>query len=162
MAKQDWMDELEEGLRIDQHALDEACMVQPQAFYNVAKELAMAVSRRDAAKQILNETEARADARIRHDIEVSGEKVTETAVKNRIALDKAVLAAQRDVHVSNEHLGRLTALKEAFSQRGYVLRDLVQLHMSQHYGDTEYQGSRVRDARARSTREQLNERRRAG
>jgi hypothetical protein len=126
---------LEEALAIDEHALDEALIRQPDAFYRVSKKLAMELSIRDAAKQALQEEEAYADERARSSIP-EGEKVTETSIKSLVRLDKKVLAATDKLLMHNRRVAMLQALKEAFQQRSYVMKDLVSLYVANYFGDT--------------------------
>lgn len=156
------LDRLEQGLKIDEHALDEALTEQPQLFYNVAKELALAISKRDAAKQNVKLVEAEADAAFRSGAAQSGDKITETAVANAVRADKGVIAAGADLIKYDERVALLSALRDAFTQRSYALKDLVSLHLAAYYS----QSSDVRaghdqaDMRARQVREQNNRARR--
>lgn len=124
---------LESGLQIDEHALDDALVTQPDFFYRVSKQLAMVVSKRDAAKQALAEEEARCDAQFRKDALDNKEKLTETEIKNMIRLDREVKALSTGMLKLNREVGELTALKEAFQQRSYVLKDLVNLYIANYY-----------------------------
>jgi hypothetical protein len=154
-----FLEELQSTLRIDQNALEDAAAQHPELFYRVASEYALTTSLRDQAKQDLSETEAKADSRIRHDIEVAGDKVTEKAVESAKLLDGQVTKARDRLMRLNQEVGEWSALKEAFQQRGYVLRDLVQLYLSRYYSDTENQSHRVREARAGHARRELNKER---
>jgi hypothetical protein len=124
--RQDTVADLEEALAIDEHALDEALIRQPDAFYRVSKMLAVMASRRDAAKQALQEEEAYADERARSSIP-DGEKVTETSIKSLVRLDKQVLTANDKLLKLSRETALLQALKEAFQQRSYVMKDLGSL-----------------------------------
>jgi hypothetical protein len=135
------IEELEKGLLIDEHALDEALLRQPDAFYRVSKRLAIAISERDYAKQALEEEEARADAHIRESaaLESKGdkkEKLTGPEVKALVALDKDVLRASKQLLHLRAQVGMWQALKEAFNQRSYALKDLVTLHAMGYFGET--------------------------
>lgn len=127
--------ELKEGLEIDEHALEEACVSQPILFYHVLSMVADIKIERDKAKERLAEVEAEADARLRHEAEVREEKVREADIANQKTLDTAVKAATTRLREANANLIRLEALRDSYSQRGYVLRDLVQLHMTNYYSD---------------------------
>jgi hypothetical protein len=130
------IDYLESKLAIDEHALDEACVQQPDLFYRAAKSYALCVSQRDAAKQALSEVEARADSQIRHDGEVAGDKLKEREVESMVLLDRDVMAAKRVLAELNERVGILGALKEAYSQRGYVIKELAGLWVAGYYSET--------------------------
>lgn len=128
--------ELEQGLQIDKNQLDDECASQPEMFHRVAQRLEMAISRRDEAKQDLQEEEARADERVRNFLEQTGGKVTEAEVKSQITLDPKVREAKRQLNALNLEVGQLTASKESYKQRGYALGHLVDLYVSAYFGDT--------------------------
>lgn len=140
------IEDLEHGLRIDQNALEDVCREHPELFYHVAKQLALTVSRRDEAKQRLQETEAEVDAAIRHDAEIEGEKITEAIVKSRIIASKDVIRAQQKLLELNREVGQLSALRDAYSSRSYALRDMVQLYLSRYYNVTESSSTKARSA----------------
>lgn len=146
--------ELESALSIDPNALDEALVVHPEAFYRVAKKLALEISRRDASKKNLAEIEAEVDARIRHDAEVADEKVTEKSIESTKRTHPRVKKAIEELHKLNESVGLLSALKESFIQRGNALRELPQLHLSGYYGEVSVRATpAAREARERLGRE---------
>ena len=154
---------LENGLSIDENALDEAWIRHPDLFYRVARELVMAISKRDQAKINKEEAEARADARIRHDAEVSDEKVTESAVKSKKQLDPKVQAAENELAVLSERVGLLSALKESYIQRSYALKSLVELHTTGYFGTNLSEPAnvkRMKQSDAESNREHMNRMRR--
>jgi hypothetical protein len=152
---------LEEALAIDEHALDEALIRQPDAFYRVSKKLAIMASRRDAAKQALQEEEAYADERARSSIP-DGEKVTETSIKSLVRLDKKVLDANDTLLKLSRETALLQALKEAFQQRSYVMKDLVSLYVANYFGDASGGRSetQLRTRRAEENRTAMAEERR--
>lgn len=128
--------EFEEGLRIDEHALDQELVRQPDLFYRVAKYLVLVSSRRDAKKQHVAEVEARVDSELR---ETAGgrqkkeKKPTETEFKNMIRLDPDMLKASGELLSLNRKVGELTALKEALQAKGYALKELVNLYVNNYY-----------------------------
>lgn len=127
------LEQLEDGLQIDQHDLDTALVQQPDWFYRVSKKLTYLVSQRDAVKQSLAEEEARCDAQFRSDAKNEKDKTTETEIKNMIRLDKEVRKISDHLLTLNRQVGEMTALKEAFQQRSYVLKDLVNLYVANYY-----------------------------
>lgn len=129
--------DLSEGLRIDQHALDEALIRNGQVFHDVADACALALSRRDAANDEIKQTEAEVDRLIRQAIADGKEpKIPEDGIKRAIVLHKDVIAARARLRIRDEELNRLTALKESYHQRSYAIKDLVSLHLASYFGTT--------------------------
>jgi hypothetical protein len=152
--------ELEQRLSIDEHALDDALTQQPDSFYRVAKNLALLISRRDAAKQLLAEEEARADREFRDVAAKNNDKTTEAELKNMIRLDADVRKAQKSFLDLSQSVGELSALKEAFQQRSYVLKDLVNLYISNYYSnqdgsDNSRASRQIRDHDAEKAKKEL-------
>jgi hypothetical protein len=136
--------ELERKLHIDEHNLEHECRNHPEIVYEVGKYLAWLVSMRDEAKQKLKEMEAAADAEIRHDAEVQGERITEKAVESHKLRHAGVLAAKDEVFKYERAVGAWGALKDAFQSRGYAIRDLIQLYIFNYYGsDMERSGRSI-------------------
>lgn len=152
------VDQLEEGLQIDEHALDDALVRQPDMFYRVSKHLALLTSKRDAKKQELSEEEARADAEFRNVAHKQKDKTTETELKNMIRLDRAVRKVSDELLALNRKVGEVSALKEAYQQRSYVLKDLVNLYIANYYSSNNDGGGsgRLRDHRAQHARDEIN------
>lgn len=153
------VEELEQNLAIDEHDLDTACIQQPDDFYRAAKSLAMYLSRRDEAKQLISEAEARVDTQYRHQAEVNGDKVREAEVANAVTLDREVQEEKRKLLEINERVGIITALKEAYAARGYVLKDLAALWIAGYYqqssaGNSSADVRTINAERARRAREQ--------
>lgn len=127
---------LEQSMRIDKTDLDTMLIEQPQLYYDVAYDLAWHISFRDGMKQELDELEAKLDAKFRHDAAVAEERITETEIKRNIATDSDVQEMRRKLWKQNQVVGRWDALKQAYTQRSYVLKDLVALYIAQYYGDS--------------------------
>lgn len=127
----DLFSDLEELLQIDEHALEEALLAQPDAFYQVSKRLALEESRRDALKQYVKDAEAAAYL----DYKKRG-KATAEELKALVRTDKDVQDVVDKLLEKERMVGRLNALLDAFKQRGYALRDLWDLHMQSYYSDS--------------------------
>jgi hypothetical protein len=154
------IEELELGVSIDRHKLEEACAIQPDAFYKVARALAMDMSMRDALVQALKEEEARADSEIRENAEAHRQKYTDKAVEAMKVLDPDVVRVRRQLQQHNARVHQLTALKESFLQRGYALKELVALHLGNYYSDIEHSQSSFKDVRAGKVRSDMKQMRR--
>jgi hypothetical protein len=151
------LERLEPYLQIDENALDEALIRQPDYYYQISKALALQISRRDAAKQLVEEAEANADIEIRRRGAKEDKKFTEGDIKSQKVLNIDVQNAERELLELNRSVGLLTALKESFQQRGYALNKLVDLYVSGYFGDAtpkqtkssqyEYKEERGREAR---------------
>lgn len=134
--------ELQARLKIDESTLDAELQMQPAAYYEVSRALALAISKRDAAKQELQETEARVDRKIRLVIKEEGSKVTEKEIEARKTLNKDIKDAHARLLDLTYEVGKLSALKEAFSQRSYVLKDLVTLYVSEWYQQSNFSSAK--------------------
>lgn len=161
MAKSDdKLRELESALAIDQHALDEALMTQPDAFYRVSREYVMLVAERDQAKQMLAEEEAAAARRVRKLVE----KITVKELEEEVQLDKKVKAARATFAELAFQASQFGALKEAFMQRSYALKDLVELHLANYFADNAEKGrggvNRAKDDLAERGRREMTRARR--
>jgi len=160
----DSLERLEQGLPIDENALNEAWLQQPDSFYRVAKQLALMTSRRDAKKQELAETEAKADAETREVAAQRKEKITEPEIKAAVRLDPDVLKVGKELGELQYRVGVLGALERSYEMRQKALTKLVDLYIANYYRSGGGEGSRsaqraLAEHNSRSTRERLLERR---
>lgn len=159
--KEPTIKELEDGLLIDEDDLMEMCAQHHILYYRAAVKLATLTSQRDAAKQELAEIEAEEDGKQRRLAIKKDEKTTETEIKQKVKSSKPVLDAVATMLNLNEQVGKLSALKEAYSKRSYSLSNMVDLHIRMYMGEatTNRTETNVRDAKASSARAQLSSRR---
>lgn len=127
--------EWREGIMIDKHSLDECLVQQPDLFFKISERLALVLSRRDAAKDELKVVESEADEDIRQEAIDNDEKISEAQVKAKITKHASVLKASKRLSALNYEAGQLQALKEAYLQRSYMLKELVSLFLANYYGD---------------------------
>lgn len=130
-------------LRIDKNDLDTALMEQPDLFYRVSQQLALAISRRDQEKLDRDNMISETANHIRLKAEKRGEKVTEKGLAELVEIDEEVVAVKRDYIKANAVAEEWLALKEALSQRGHALRELVQLYNANYF--TTASGRSARD-----------------
>lgn len=139
--------DLKKGLEIDKLALDDEVIRQPMLFYAVSEQLTEALAERDAAKEELATTDAELYLKYRKKLAV-GEKVrvTDTMVATYVQQDplheKAFLAHLE----AKTKADKLQGLKDAFSQRAYMLRDLVSLYSANYYETTTIKPTHAQEA----------------
>ena len=157
------IEDLEQGLKIDEHALEHELKEHADTFYKVSSQLVMAISRRDEAKQAMEECEAKVDMELRKDAALSEERVTDTAIAKQLKSDSRVKAANSNFLKLKNEAARWETLKESFQQRSYALSKLVDLYIANYYSDLEYKSqktpNRLHDAKADRVRATLSERR---
>lgn len=127
------LEQLEEAIKIDQDELDEALIQQPSLFYEVSRHLTILLSRRDEAKSNLQAAEARADIGIRRKAREKEEKKNEAEIAAEKRLSTDVAKADRAHQRLVQTCGHFEALKQAFQQRGFVLKSLADLYVSNYF-----------------------------
>lgn len=136
-------DELEQSLKIDRDNLDDALLVQAEAFHRIAKAFTLTKSRRDAAKQAIAELK------------------WQNGMRSSKTLQQQIHETARTLLALNAELGRLQALKDAFKQRSYALKDLSNLYLGGYFGaELSNPGSKLAQRReAERIRRVMNEQR---
>ena len=134
------IDEFRKYLQIDKNSLDEEIIKQPSLSFEVAEAYIQAAARRDALKEKLATIDAELDAEIREDFENNSVKITEALVKNTIQCHKDHEIAAKAYFAVNEQANLWQALKDAFHQRSYMLRDLVSLHTANYFESASARG----------------------
>lgn len=124
------VEQLKSSLAIDEDALDDCLMEQPDLYYHVAEGFAMAVARRDQAKLQLEETTAELDGQYRQQALAAEEKLTEAALTRKLTATPRLQILERGLLDLKAEADRWQALKEAFQQRSFMLRELVQMMVS--------------------------------
>lgn len=131
VAVEDTLAKLKGYLAIDRNDLDTCLMQQPEVYYRVAEALTQASAARDALKLRFEEETARQDQNIRQHAVRMDEKLTETAVQQKLRLLPVIQELQQDLLEKRSEVENLTALKESFQQRSFMLRELVALVIAQ-------------------------------
>lgn len=122
-----------QALLINKYALDDELIRQPQLYSDIAEAAVRAQSERDAAKENLDVVDSSVAANIRSTAQRSGTKVTEASIQESVILSEDHRAAHEHFLKCKSTVERLLALKEAFQQRSFMLRDLVALHIAGYY-----------------------------
>ena len=158
------LEDLEAGLSIDENALDDAVQHQPDFFYQVAKQLALAESRRDAAKQSVGDAEAHQDYVVRKAAANSEGRTTEKQIEAQVRMSPEVMKATQVYLKLKEEVNLLSALKEAYQARGYALNKLVELWLGGYFGDvnTNRTSSAIKDRQAENNKREMPRLRKGG
>lgn len=142
----DLIDQLRVYLEIDKHGLDDEIVKQPSLLLQVAEAHAEAIAERDSCKEELATVDAELDGQVRRKLEKVKEKVTEAAVKHGIQTSQKHGDAFDTYMTAKTKADKLLALKEAFQNRSYMLRDLVQLYVANYYDQSSVQGNSRSDS----------------
>lgn len=133
-------------LSIDKTMLDDEIIRQPSLFYEVSEMLTEAQAERDAAKEELAIVDADLDRHYRAQLGKNGNKVTEGMVTSHLQTDDKHKEAFTDYLALKNKADQLLALKEAFQQRSYMLRDLVSLYTANYFESESVKPSRAQEA----------------
>ena len=135
----------EQSLVIDKLDLDVELMSQAGLFHKVASEWAIAESRRDKLASELKELYYDLDTTTREMIEVSGnKKPTEGAIEAMVKSNPRYISLNHRYLAAVSEAQRWSVLKDSFHQRSFMLRDLVQLYMSEYFTKEVIEGDSAR------------------
>lgn len=151
--------ELEQGLLIDEYALDEALADQPDLFHRVGKRLEDLISLRDAAQSEFDDAAARASISIRTRARKREEKMAEGEINARVRLSDEYKTAYEKLADYKAQCGRYSRLEKSFEQRSRALGKLVDLYTAGYFGDATHrrQLGSMKDHDATSARARMNE-----
>lgn len=127
---------LEKGkdyLHIDRGNLDRVIMEQPVLYEKIGRAAAIAKSYSDSCYDNLKRTDAEVSLLLRQDLENEGRRVTESTLQSMVmaseehkqAFEKSVRARRLSEEVA--------ALRDSFIQRSYMIKELVQLFVSDYF-----------------------------
>lgn len=138
--------ELQDQLAIDKSVLDDEVIRQPVLFYTIGEQLTDAAAERDAAKEELASVDADLDGVWRKKLAKTSTRVTETMVSNHVITSAEHETAFKAYLAAKTRADKLLALKEAFQQRSYMLRDLVALYSANYYEESSIKPSKAQEA----------------
>lgn len=138
--------DLQQQLAIDKSVLDDEVVRQPVLFYTISEMLTEALAERDGAKEDLSSVDADLDGEGRKKLAKLFDKVTEQMVKNYVQTSAAHESAFNAYLDAKTKADKLLALKEAFQQRSYMLRDLVSLYSANYYETSSMKPTQAQEA----------------
>lgn len=135
------LDQHERGLEIDENDLHTALLQQPQLYWQVSKQVALAKSRRDAAEQNLKVVEARTELNVRRSAREKKEDMTNPEVKSHVVMHLDVEKATTTLHALELEASQWSALERSFAQRMDALKKLVDLYLKNYWSESGLTGS---------------------
>jgi hypothetical protein len=153
-----------ERLKIDKHDLDTE-MAERQLTYSlaVAERSELEKSRRDELKLKIEQTIAELDGQYRSDAAKAGEKATDKSVDREIEITPKIVDLKKQLIAANLSVGMWGALREEYSQRGWMIRDLIQSFVAGYWSKSmmgssqkkhsEVEADRIRERRSDAMRD---------
>lgn len=124
-------------LRINKNDLDTECEIFPQVFFYVSDALTFLQSRRDALTNEIKDMEADLYLDYRSQPVAEGEKrPTEKEIEASVRSDREITKKRETRDAFNENFFKLSAMKDAFQQRSYMLTNLVTLSCANYYSQS--------------------------
>lgn len=114
------------GVSINKDDLDTEVSRQPELIYHSYFGYAVAMSKRDALKQLVSEAEAKARMRLRR----GPNKVTVADMAALVEQDSRVVETNAQLQKANSAMQRWDALREALRSKGHALYSLVQMQLA--------------------------------
>lgn len=127
----------------------------PEQFERVGRGAAFATARHDSLKYDVELEEARVAKIVREDAAAEDKKLTDKAVETEVAATASVQRLKRELLEAKSELGQWAALKEAWAQRSYMLKESVSIYLARMTGSSSV--TAPRDALADSNRERAGE-----
>lgn len=122
--------ELKSRLAIDKNNIDQEVIEQPELYYHAAEQAAMATSEYDAKKEESKRVFAEVYSEYRTESESIGKKATEASLNAQVEIDTRVVQIKEELTKALLNKETSAALKEAFIQRGYMLKELCSMYVS--------------------------------
>ena len=130
---------------------------QPELYWHVADHYAIAVSKRDELKEEYRRIDAELAIELRDSIEDEKKKCTEAMVQAAVASHPKHMEARSAFMESSLKADRWQALKEAFEQRGWALRELCRMFLASYYAESSVEGKETGETRRVKYEQQRDE-----
>jgi len=127
------IEEMKQYLLINKNSLDEECQEQPLLFYKIAEEVVSAISKRDACKELLQETDAVLAKKYRDEADTNNVKITEAKILQAVQIDETHKKVFLNYSNKKQKVDELEALKNAFLQRATMLKTLCDLYVAGYF-----------------------------
>lgn len=158
------LSKFKDNLAIDKSALDKELQEHPTLYYEVSELYAEACARRDFLKEQVSLTDAELSSKHTRLLEKEFGKATVSAIAAAVNADpKHQKAFERHIK-AKEVADNAGALKDAFHQRSYMLRELCGLFISNYFqsGTVTAASNTTSDIKAERNKELMREARERG
>lgn len=154
------IDEFQKYLIIDKNSLDEELEKQPILLFEICRATSEAISLRDSEKQRLEVIDASINEDLRQEAFRTNTKITEAKLAAAVLLDHRHTQTYADYSEARKEADLWIALKEAFIQKGFALRELVELYLSGYFATSSVKERITKeDLEIKSMRTTLNQNR---
>lgn len=154
------LDILKAGLAIDKNSLDDILIHQPDLLYDIGLMYVQAVDIRDVLKSELAEKDAEICEEIREENKDVKPKLTEACLTNQVLMDDKHKRAYSKYSDAKREAAELGELKDAYSQRSYMIKDLCNLYINEYFIRSAESIGTVKDNTAAEAKEAQSSRRR--
>lgn len=141
-------------LLIDKYRLDDELERQALHMFEVGELYAEQVSVRDSLKERIDTVDAEIAEKFRKSAAISGDKLTEANLQQKIAMHPQHLEAHEEFLLAKKSAEILGSLKDAFVQRGLALRELASLYTSNYFSNEPIK-SKVENASDRQIKDRV-------
>jgi alkylation response protein AidB-like acyl-CoA dehydrogenase len=154
------IEEMKGYLKIDQFNLDEDIVQHPSLFFKVAEAYVDAVATRDTLKEKLGTRDAELNLSYRDEFADRGMKTTDKAIESSVLTDPDHMALATAYAKAKATCDKLGVLKEAFTTRGFMLRDLCNLAVAHYFeSDSVRSSSNTKDFVEKKAHERMHAKR---
>lgn len=147
-------EQLERRIKINKNDLDTELVEQADLYYNAGIDYVQKMSEAAYLSELGDKVRAKLDQAVRESHADDEKKPTETAIKAEIDAHPDWRKHVSKALEANKARDFAQALKEAYQQRSYALKDLAALYMAQYYStDSVTENNKhAREANLRSKR----------
>lgn len=135
------LEEFRQYLPVDKFGLDDELCQQSELLFKVSEAYEEALAKRDELKERLATIDAELDGEIREELEKNDEKATDPKVKALVQADIKHQKAFTAYAQAKLLAGKLSALKDSFKDRGFMIRALGDLYVANYFEQKSVQGT---------------------
>jgi hypothetical protein len=142
-------------LMIDKDNLDDCVIKQAVLFYDVSENLNKAKERYDQEKYNLSLVESRLLQEVRKKVlrKDVKKKPTEGDLKEQVYLDTEYKEAKEDLLEEKEKVSQWESMRDAYSQRSFMIKEIVKLWESDYYETGTVKNSESRTFRKKQSKQ---------
>lgn len=141
MVEQQNQNSFDSDLVINKYRLDEECISHSTRYAYYAEAQALAKSNVSKEKDNLELVSAEANVRIRKELSIAGEKITESLVASYLTMDEKVQKARAKLREAEEVYAKMSVAVSAMDSRRSELDNLVRLYCTGYFSTVSSEGN---------------------